>query len=333
MNNANTLSTPKRRIVWIDVAKTITIIAMVIGHSLPYGSTGRNFIFSFHMPLFFILTGYTLRSAESWSSLRKIVQKDCLRLLLPGVLTQSVNCLLRIIIGGGIISQELTFLLRQLFWASAVDYQGQPALGALWFLVVMFWAKLYYQIVRLLFPSKYNFMIYLLAAAFAKMVSSHIWLPQSFDLVPVAALFLLVGAALRKCEKCWETYEIPLSVCCFVFWIFQLQRGIYIEIGTRSYPEFILCILEAVCGSICIFTLSKAFEEEKRYTSLLQKIGQHTLLILCVHHLDTWLYSFWYRDSGVLTYFLRLLTVFLLSGIILLLKQLWNNFFTKKHTP
>lgn len=51
----------KTRIQWIDIAKGITIIAMIIGHSVPYGSSIRNLIFSFHMPLFFILTGYTMR--------------------------------------------------------------------------------------------------------------------------------------------------------------------------------------------------------------------------------------------------------------------------------
>ena len=47
-----------KRIEWIDVSKGITIILMMIGHYVPYGSQVRNFIFAFHMPLFFILSGY-----------------------------------------------------------------------------------------------------------------------------------------------------------------------------------------------------------------------------------------------------------------------------------
>ena len=43
----------------IDIMKGIGIIAVIIGHmwnvpEVPY----RNFIFSFHMPLFFLIAGY-----------------------------------------------------------------------------------------------------------------------------------------------------------------------------------------------------------------------------------------------------------------------------------
>jgi fucose 4-O-acetylase-like acetyltransferase len=34
-----------KRIYWIDVAKAISIILVIIGHVLPLGSKGRNFIF------------------------------------------------------------------------------------------------------------------------------------------------------------------------------------------------------------------------------------------------------------------------------------------------
>ena len=44
------------RISWIDIEKGLAIILMVIGHSaLPQNLS--NFIFAFHMPVFFILSG------------------------------------------------------------------------------------------------------------------------------------------------------------------------------------------------------------------------------------------------------------------------------------
>ena len=47
-----------KRDLTIDIAKAIGILLMIIGHcqGLPYYF--RNFIFSFHMPLFFIFSGY-----------------------------------------------------------------------------------------------------------------------------------------------------------------------------------------------------------------------------------------------------------------------------------
>lgn len=49
----------RQRIDWIDTAKGLCMILVIVGHTLPYGNLMRNFIFSFHMPAFFFLTGYT----------------------------------------------------------------------------------------------------------------------------------------------------------------------------------------------------------------------------------------------------------------------------------
>ena len=38
----------KTRIEWLDIAKGIVILTVIIGHTAEYGGTLRNFIFSFH---------------------------------------------------------------------------------------------------------------------------------------------------------------------------------------------------------------------------------------------------------------------------------------------
>ena len=63
------IQSKNNRILWIDISKAIAIIAMIIGHTFPYGSAIRNLIFSFHMPLFFILTGFTMRDLSDWPDL------------------------------------------------------------------------------------------------------------------------------------------------------------------------------------------------------------------------------------------------------------------------
>lgn len=52
----------KNRIEWVDCAKGLAIILVVYGHALTYFSPNFDSIvhvvYSFHMPLFFVLTGY-----------------------------------------------------------------------------------------------------------------------------------------------------------------------------------------------------------------------------------------------------------------------------------
>lgn len=46
-----------RRSTFIDIAKGIGIILVVLGHLDTNGQISREVIYSFHMPLFFLLSG------------------------------------------------------------------------------------------------------------------------------------------------------------------------------------------------------------------------------------------------------------------------------------
>ena len=69
------------RIEWIDIAKGMAIFLMVCGHtSIPENLS--NWIWSFHMPLFFIVSGM-LFYPERYNSFVAFEQKRCRTLLLP----------------------------------------------------------------------------------------------------------------------------------------------------------------------------------------------------------------------------------------------------------
>lgn len=83
----------KKRIDWLDIAKGIAIICTIIGHSVEKNKIGV-FIFSFHMPLFFILSGYTLKKIQ-FSELPKATLKDFLRLILPVFAVLAIDFILQ----------------------------------------------------------------------------------------------------------------------------------------------------------------------------------------------------------------------------------------------
>ena len=73
--------TASKRIEWVDIAKGVAIILMCLGHrDIP---ESMNFwIFSFHMPLFFFLAGYTTRF-ESYASFGAYAKRKVRVLLVP----------------------------------------------------------------------------------------------------------------------------------------------------------------------------------------------------------------------------------------------------------
>lgn len=70
-----------KRLDWIDIAKGIAMILVIVGHTVPNPSPLRHAIFSFHMPVFFILAGYTFRP-KPW---RELLSGSVSRLLVPYV--------------------------------------------------------------------------------------------------------------------------------------------------------------------------------------------------------------------------------------------------------
>ena len=77
MNN-----TIDKRIKWIDVAKGLTIILVVSGHLLQTYSNNLDFVFkliySFHMPVFFILSGYLMNAKKDFNQFLKSKSKSLL---------------------------------------------------------------------------------------------------------------------------------------------------------------------------------------------------------------------------------------------------------------
>lgn len=56
----------KKRIQWIDIAKALGIFAVVTGHSLATHGTFYHFLYWWHMPIFFIASGFFLKPIANY---------------------------------------------------------------------------------------------------------------------------------------------------------------------------------------------------------------------------------------------------------------------------
>jgi len=68
------------RKAWIDTAKAFAIFLVVMGHYLGDVPPARAYIYTFHMPLFFFISGFLFRKKGSWLG---FVGKRARSLLLP----------------------------------------------------------------------------------------------------------------------------------------------------------------------------------------------------------------------------------------------------------
>ena len=74
----------RQRIDWIDTAKGLCMILVIVGHTPALRQPDAQFhFFSFHMPAFFFLTGYMARRPDTWQGFARRVRKDFVALIVP----------------------------------------------------------------------------------------------------------------------------------------------------------------------------------------------------------------------------------------------------------
>ena len=327
----------KPRIVWIDIAKGIAILFTVVGHTFPYASFPHTLAYSFHMPLFFILSGFTFRPACSWRGMAESLKKDALRLLVPCLVTLALVVSLRFLFlpvrSMSALMAQIKENLLALFWASSADMTGVPRLGILWFLIVMFWARQLMNVLALLFPGKEQpYLIALLGTA-GVYIGQRLFLPQSMDVVPVAMLFMGLGMLWRQNEAIVARWSPVLFAAALLYWSKGLSSRLVFAMGDRIYPGTLDSLLYACCGAFIFCCLSKALVVNQWISKSLSFIGRHTLLLLFLHKLDFALGMIWRRDSQVLSLLLRFSVLFAFFFAILGLQRAFAIWRAKRSRP
>lgn len=282
-------ATPAHRLAWLDITKGLAILCTIVGHTVAYGGHVKTLIFSFHIPLFFLLSGYTTKEVKR-GQLAKATWKDFKRLYLPVLLMRFLTFLYEVIFQGVSIPYSAWDNIRRILYGNGNDHVLLDKLpmfgvGVLWFLVAMFWAKLGYRLC-LRYIKHYRFMFLLMGTFCSMWIGTHVWLPQSMDLIFLCMLFMEGGYQLRHSGlEGSKALQISGVVAFFVWIYFVWNKGILISMATRLYPSFILCIVVAFAGCLAVIQFCKSLEG-LRSSTLLSFLGRHSLELLCIHHMD-----------------------------------------------
>lgn len=128
-----------QRILLLDIARSICIILVVIGHFYPDTATPeykifRQWIYAFHMPVFFFISGYLyLRFQDNKEQLHLFLNKKFNRLMIPYFITSFIVIVMKLIMqnGGNIDNPVSCFSFIKVFYRPEAGYY-------LWFIWSLF---------------------------------------------------------------------------------------------------------------------------------------------------------------------------------------------------
>lgn len=282
----------KKRIAWIDIAKGIAILCTIVGHCIGKNKIGI-FIFSFHMPLFFVLSGYTLKKTAV-ADIPRATAKDFRRLYVPAVAVVLVDVLLRAAKAfffkrGEFPSVPGTFL--SVLWGNCNGIKSIRGVGFAWFLVTLFYAKLLFRLVLAKIET-YRAVILLALAYLFSLPGLRASLPQGFDLIFGAAFFIDMGFFMKNAHEIPGEKKAALGVAAGFAWLYLISaHGTFVDFAQRKYEA--AAILAAVCASVCVMQISQGIETVRVLKVPLAFVGRHSLLLLCIHTLDGHLARLW----------------------------------------
>lgn len=127
---------PIQRDLSIDILKGIGIILVICAHvnTIPFDYPLKKAIYAFHMPLFFIISGYFYRK----KNIAKNFKKDIRRLVIPLVISLSICSLLAIPL---LFDEGVSSFLSKIFGLWTLINPGP-----VWFLASLFICKNIYNI-------------------------------------------------------------------------------------------------------------------------------------------------------------------------------------------
>lgn len=276
------------RIVWIDQLKAVAFYFVILGH-MGIPDALKDWIYSFHMPLFFFATGLTtdfekLARTPPADYLKKLVR----RLLVPYVWMQLLSMCLRFVQLTVLSGEEVPALLYLRGMARGNNLLAEAPSNPLYYVLVLFVAETVLYLFAKLFrgralPVTAVSLVLLPASLFTR---GHP-LPWHLNVVPAAVCMIVTGCWAMRLWKTVETKKAPnlpvslvLSAALFALGAAVSHWNGRISLHENSYGNsFVLCLIAAFSAFAAISLLVMRLPK----IGWLTFAGQSTLLFMGTH--------------------------------------------------
>lgn len=280
------------RYAWIDIARGIAMLLIVCGHYAPkelmFFLPLKWLVFcvmSFHVPVFFILSGYVMRANGSFS---EFLVKRLKYLIAPWLLFVIIGAVLKLASG----EIEAASLVSTFLY-------GNLATPAAWFIPVLFVAQiLCFFIAKAALRLSVLLQIAFLAAAALVfyitgyfVYTSGVNLPFGLQRAVYGAFFVLLGmvfSALFPIAR-WgdgaaskaDAFKLVCVglVSLALVWRITVGYGFYFDLANMTFPNYWLYALTGVLGFVFVAAVSLAIKS----CALLECYG-HNSLFICLTH-------------------------------------------------
>ncbi len=256
----------------IDALKGCGIILMVIGHSLLPSILARPFLI-FHMPLFFIVSGYLFKEKP----IVEVIKKNFKRVIVPYFFT---GCIMWLCLA--LLNEQYDWGISLLFGNAykTLCWDMSYTVGPLWFLISFFFAAIFFSLVKKI-PQKWLQITILLILFYISL-----WIKDVVNMLPLGllpaipgALFFFLGNTLREYKaKLVNKGTMFGGMICYLICCLYGQ----LAMSWHIYKLHLVQIVAAFFSTIILYQMLK----KMKYKSFLSYVGIYSLPLMCIHSID-----------------------------------------------
>ncbi|MCR5090209.1 MAG: acyltransferase family protein [Oscillospiraceae bacterium] len=321
--------TTSKRNISIDIMKGILIMLVVFGHS--YWEY-KKIIFWFHMPLFFMISGYLLHIPTKESESAWIIKKVkgylipyCAYALLSGLFKYPYG-----------IKDIVTYWLRCL-------YGGEVAGGVYWFITVLLLSEITTVLLYNKIQNKKCLALIICIMYLAAIIESvslippntiqvpaYTKLPWNFDVCFIAIPYIYLGNVIQRNEAQIKTYLyskvgtiaiiITGVVLVGVLIVTNAYNWFTLDLKYSQYKNFLLDLVCPAVVGVFLWMISSTIRRTKG-GCYIAYIGQRSLSVMYLHLLI--------RDEFIIKIFGGHYPICIYVLIVLLISMLWDYIISK----
>ncbi len=289
-----------KRIASIDTLKGIGITLVVLGHLYTSSSFAIIYIYSFHVPLFFFISGYLFKSGR-YSGYLDILKNKLLTRIVPYLFFFLVSYAIFILrVSSSIHLNPFTlmavddfrpmFLQQMSFLLLSNGESLKPINVALWFMPCLFVTELLFYSLHKLTSSdikKISAVLVLAAVGgYAESIFVHKNLPWTIDTALTALVFYGLGYAYRGFQPSHGFSDLGnkrmamlLFVISTVVCILFAKLNGRVDMNAHHYGNFFYFYAGALSGIFSYLVIVPLLPGQR----LLSTLGKNTLTILGTH--------------------------------------------------
>ena len=278
------------RINFIDIARGISIIFIVLGHIFVHSAHCSylfKFLYSFHVVLFFVISGFVFN--ESSNNYFSFIYKKIKRILVPYFIWSLIFLIPFSFFGKDVSSSigiefnnSIIQSLKNIIYGSGANSALRQN-SSLWFLPALFSIEIvYYLIIRTIKKYNMNYYIplfFLIILSFIKYYFFNFTLPFGLNTCLEIGFFFYIGYILRKNNYFEKNNSIFLIIILFAIGIVAAFANNIVSCIEYEYGNLTLTIISGITLSLVVIAISYRIS----HCYILEYIGKNSLGILCFH--------------------------------------------------